>query len=203
MKITVEQFKALFPQNKNPQPIVDVLNLLLPKYGIDTKEEICAYLAECGVESNGFTTMIENLNYSGEGLLKTFPKYFNKTNYAPYIRNPAKIANRVYANRMGNGDEASNEGFLYRGRGAVQITGKLNYSLFAVSIGKTLPETVEYASGLEGGICSSLWFWKSNNLDKYDDLKSDFITLTKKINGGTNGIIERQKFYDLAISIIK
>lgn len=202
MVITVDQFKKIFPQNKNPQPVVDALNLLLPKYGIDIAEEICAYLAECGTESQGFTVFVENLNYSADTLLKVFPSHFDATTVGQYERQPQKIANRVYANRMGNGDESSNDGWTFKGRGAVQITGRSNYTLFAQSIGKSLDDTVAYCETVEGAICSSLWFWQTNGLEKYDDLKEDFITLTKKINGGLNGLVQRQYLYNVALTVI-
>ena len=200
--ITIDQIKKLCPQNKQPEGLTDVLNKVLPEYEINTKKRVAAFLAQCGHESAQFTTLKENLNYSASGLCSVWPKRFTSaTMAAPYNRNPEKIANHVYCDRMGNGSEVSGDGFKYRGRGCIQTTGKCNYQAFAKYIGKTLDETVAFCETLEGAIASGAFFWKSNKLNQYAD-SGDFVTLTKKINGGTVGLQDRQTHYDEAIAVI-
>ena len=200
--ITKEHIKAVCPNNKQPEAIAAVLNKLLPKYEINTSRRVAAFLAQAGHESAQFTALKENLNYSAEGLCKVWPKRFTSATMAkPYNRNPEKIANKVYADRMGNGSEASGDGYKYRGRGAIQLTGKDNYSRFAKSLDKSLDETVAYCETLEGAVCSACWFWSVNKLNQYAD-SSDFTTLTKKINGGTVGLADRQKHYAEALKVI-
>lgn len=201
MAIKPEALQKLFPANKNIVELANALNLILPKYEINTKDRVVGFLAQCGHESAGFRIMSENLNYSKDGLLKTFPKYFTESTATLYARQPEKIASKVYANRMGNGDEASKDGFMYRGRGAIQLTGKSNYQAFATVIGKSLPDTVAYCGTLVGGLEASCWFWKTNGLNSLAD-KRDVIAMTKKINGGVNGIVERQELYNKGLSVI-
>lgn len=200
--ITVDQIKEICHGTKNPIDLTAALNHILPKYHIDTKPRIAAFLAQCGHESGQFNTLTENLNYSSENLCKVWPKRFTSATAAkPYHRNPEKIANKVYADRMGNGTEASGDGYKYRGRGAIQLTGKENYTKFAKSIGKTLEETVAYCETLEGAIESACYFWSTNNLNTCADC-GDFIDLTKKINGGTTGLADRQAHYATANKIL-
>ena len=200
--LKLEQLKKICPNNKQPEALLEVLNKVLPEYEINTKKRVAAFLAQCGHESAQFTALKENLNYSAEGLCKVWPKRFTSAAMAkPYNRNPEKIANKVYADRMGNGSEASGEGFKFRGRGCIQLTGKDNYSKFAKSIGKTLDETVAYCETLEGAICSGAFFWQTNKLNQFCD-SGDFTTLTKRINGGTIGLKDRQHHYDVAMSAI-
>lgn len=189
-------FKNIFPNNKNPKIWVPLLNELLPKYGINTNIRIAAFMSQCGHESSEFNRLIENLNYSRDGLLKVFPRYFNSSNVDNYARKPEKIANRVYASRMGNGSEISGDGWKYRGRGILQITGKTNYQNFASWIGDTniilnpdLLITPKYA------LLSALWFWSTNNLNKIADTR-DIKLLTKRINGGYNGLEHRTQLYN-------
>lgn len=201
MIIKAESLQKLFPANRSVVELASALNELLPKYEINTKDRICAFLAQCGHESAGFKILSENLNYSKDGLLKTFSKYFNESTATAYARQPEKIASKVYANRMGNGDEASKDGFTYRGRGAIQLTGKNNYQAFATAIGKSLPETVAYCGTLAGALESACWYWKTNGLNAFAD-KKDVIGMTKKINGGLIGIVDRQELYNKAQQVI-
>lgn len=200
--ITAEQIKEICHGTKNPNDLTEALNRVLPEYEINTKKRVACFLAQCGHESAQFNVLKENLNYSAEGLCKVWPKRFTSASMAaPYNRNPEKIANKVYADRMGNGSEASGEGFKFRGRGAIQLTGKDNYSKFAKSIGKTLDETVAFCETLEGAIASACFFWNANKLNQYAD-SGDFTTLTKRINGGTIGLADRQKHYDSAMKVL-
>ena len=201
--ITVDLLQKLFPKNKNCSELSSALNAVLPKYQINTPERIAGFLAQCGHESAGFTVLAENLNYSADGLCKVFPKRFPSAAAAqPYHRQPEKIANKIYCDRMGNGSEASGDGYKYRGRGAIQLTGKDNYTKFSKSIGKSLDETVAYCETLEGAICSAAWFWDTNKLNSCADI-NDIVAMTKKINGGTIGLEDRKKHYQEALHILK
>lgn len=174
----------------------DVVNPLFEKYEITTTNRIAGFLAQCGHESLNFTRKEENLNYSVAGLKKHFGKYFKTDDEAlSYARNPQKIASRVYGNRMGNGDEASGEGWKFRGRGYIQLTGKRNYEGFAKAIGKTLEEAVAYAETDEGALESALYYWDREKLNKHCD-NDDILTMTKAINGGTNGFEDRKSRYE-------
>ena len=177
------------------------LNSILPKYEIITIQRIAAFLAQTAHESGKYTILEENLNYSDKGLLKTFPKYFNESNVMDYARKPEAIANRVYANRMGNGDEASGDGWLYCGRGLIQLTGKNNYTAFAKSIEFPVEELADYLTTFEGAVTSACWFWHKNNLNELADL-GDLLMMTKKINGGTIGLQDRVKHYNHAIEVL-
>jgi putative chitinase len=197
--ITSAQIKSILPHNKNPDQLAEALNHVLPLYDINNKERVACFLAH---ESGEFNILRENLNYSAESLCKVWPKRFPSASAAqPYNRNPEKIANKVYADRLGNGSEATGDGFKYRGRGAIQLTGKCNYEAFAKSIGKKLDETVAYCETLEGAIASACFFWKTNNLNKFVDA-ADFLGLTKKINGGTIGLEDRKKHYKKALEVL-
>jgi putative chitinase len=160
-----------------------------------TKNRAVHFFAQCGHESGNFSTFSENLNYSEQGLLATFPKYFPNIGCTyGYTRNPEKIANKVYANRMGNGPENSGDGFKYRGRGAIQLTGKQNYQAFSDHIKNaevmTNPDIVSTQLAFE----SALFFFEKNNLWSICDkgiTKEVIETLTRKINGGTLGLDDR------------
>ena len=192
---TKEKLAACVSRNKEPELLFQALNDVLPRYEINTVERVAAFLAQCGHESVDFTILRENLNYSTKGLMSTWPKRFpNEAAAAPYNRNPEKIANKVYADRMGNGPESSGEGYRYRGRGAIQLTGKSNYQAFATSVNRELSETVGYVETLPGAIESACWFWKKNNLNALAD-KQDMKQATKVINGGDLGLAERVEHF--------
>lgn len=175
---------------------------ILPVYGIDSPTRVAAFVAQCAHESGGFKFLKENLNYRAESLNKTFKKYFPTLESAqPYARKPEMIANKVYANRMGNGDEASGDGFRYLGRGLIQLTGKNNYTLFAAAIDTPIEEIPEYLQTFEGAVQSACWFWEQNNLNAIAD-KGDIVTLSKRINGGTIGMDDRIMKYNKALKIL-
>ena len=201
--ITVEQFTEMFPKNKNPQAWTTALNEVLPTYKIDTPERIASFLAQCGHESAGFTVLQENLNYSADGLNKIFKKYFPTLDSAqPYARKPEMIANRVYGGRMGNGDEASGEGYKFRGRGPIQLTGKDNYTACSDFLFQddTLLQNPDMLLDPEYALHSACWFWWKNDLNNYAD-SADLVTMTKRINGGTIGLEDRIKHYNHAMEI--
>jgi len=202
MQITEAHIKSIFPQYKHPADLAEVLTEQFEKYEINTVNRAAGFLAQCGHESNGFTVLKENLNYSAEGLTKIFKKYFPTLESAqPYARNPEKIANKVYSGRMGNGPESSGDGYKFRGRGAIQLTGCDNYTQFAKSVGMTVDEAVADLETLDGAIESACWFWKKNGLNAICD-KDDIVTMTKRINGGTIGLDDRKKHYEHAKHVL-
>ena len=205
MHITIELLKQLCPKTRDTvlQNYLVPLQQITDYYEISTTaERLAGFLAQVSHESGNFTATIENLNYSATGLMKTFKKYFpDETIANQYSRKPEKIANRVYANRMGNGDEASGDGFKYRGRGLIQLTGKTNYSRFSADLGISLDDTVAYAETAAGAVTSAGWFWDNNKLNQYCD-SGDFTTLTKRINGGTIGLEDREHHYHIALDYL-
>jgi len=172
----------------------------LPEDMIESPSRIAGFLAQTSHESGKYKFLTENLNYSDKGLLKTFPKYFNESNVMEYARKPEAIANRVYANRMGNGDEASGDGWRYCGRGLIQLTGKNNYQAFANSEQMNIEEVPDYLITYVGAVRSALWFWNKNNLNDTADT-GDLLMMTKKINGGTHGLAERTAEYKRILEI--
>jgi putative chitinase len=174
---------------------------ILPVYEINTPERVAAWLAQTAHESGYFKFLKENLNYRAASLQKVFKKYFPTEEMAKaYEKQPEKIANRVYANRMGNGDEASGDGFRYLGRGLIQLTGKNNYTFFAASIDTPLEEIPEYLQTFEGAVQSACWFWEQNNLNKFADSR-DIVTMSKRINGGTIGMEDRLMKYEKCLKM--
>jgi len=162
-----------------------------------------AFIAQTAHESGGFNFVKENLNYGAKGLATTFKKYFpTEADAKPYERQPEKIANRVYANRMGNGNEASGDGYRFCGRGLIQLTGRNNYTKFAADLDISVEDTVAYLETPAGAVSSAGWFWDNNNLNQYCD-SNDFVTLTKRINGGTIGLEDRQHHYQLALKLLQ
>lgn len=201
MKITLEQFYKIFGKVNDAAVIVDELNEHFEIFKINTKQRIASFLSQVGHESGNFTARKENLNYSAKGLLAIFPKYFNATTAAQYERKPEKIANRVYADRMGNGNEASGDGYKFRGRGYIQLTGKNNYSSCGATLGKNLIDDPAYLETIEGAIASACWFWSHNKLNEVAD-KGSVAALTKRINGGTIGLEHRQELYNKAMAVL-
>jgi len=201
MTLTQAQLKQIIPKNPYVEHWHRALAQLLPEYEINTAQRMAAFLAQCAHESGGFTAIKENLNYRAASLRKTFAKYFPTDELAQqYANKPQAIANKVYANRMGNGDEASGDGYRYSGRGLIQLTGKDNYFWFAASIGLTPEAASEYMETFEGAAQSACWFWETNNLNQWADA-GDILTLTKRINGGTIGLEDRKKHYEHALHI--
>jgi putative chitinase len=201
MQITQQQLGACIGNNPYLEQWTDALNKILPDYEIDTPQRVAAFIAQSAHESGNFTALHENLNYRAESLCKVWPKYFNAGNANDYAHNPEKIANRAYGGRMGNGDEASGDGFRYCGRGLIQLTGKANYQAFAESIETPVEQIPELLQTFEGAIQSACWFWESNNLNQYAD-SGDILTMTKRINGGTLGLEDRQKHYTHALHVL-
>ena len=200
--LTEQILSQICTKNKNVGELLMALLNVLDKYDINTNNRIAGFLAQCGHESADFTVLKENLNYGAAGLRGTFGKYFaDDATAKAYERQPEKIANRVYANRMGNGSEASGDGYKYRGRGAIQLTGHDNYQAFATAIGQSLDDTIAYLETLEGAIESAAWFWKTHGLNATCDA-DDIVAMTKKINGGTIGLDDRKAHYEKAKSVL-
>lgn len=161
-----------------------------------------AFLAQIGHESAAFTAVRENLNYSHRALRNIFGKYFPTDELAKqYARQPEKIANRVYANRMGNGDEASGDGWRFRGRGLIQLTGKNNYTSCSADVHVDLIENPEWLESPQGAVSSALWYWNKNNLNSFADVE-DIRGMTKRINGGYHGLDDRIEKYQRAKEIL-
>ncbi len=202
MELTQEQLQQIIPKNQYVSYWYTALQQLLPQYEINTPDRIAAFLAQCAHESGGFVFIKENLNYRWQSLRKVFPKYFPTDALAQqYEKQPQKIANRVYANRMGNGPEESGDGYKFCGRGLIQVTGRDNYSWFAASLQISPEEASEYMETFEGAAQSACWFWESNNLNQWAD-KQDILTLTKRINGGTIGLEDRKKHYEHCLHVL-
>jgi len=205
MNLTLAQLQQLLPKNPYVKEWHGALAQLLPDYEINTAQRIAAFIAQCSHESAGFTALKENLNYRAPTLRKIFPKYFPDdaiaNHYASLPNKQAAIANKVYANRMGNGDENSGDGYRFCGRGLIQLTGRENYSWFAASLDISVEEASEYLQTFEGAAQSACWFWETNKLNQWADA-GDILTLTKRINGGTIGLEDRKKHYEHALHVL-
>jgi len=205
MQVTLELLQHMCPKTKRAilEGYVEPLNTVAEYYDMTANPaRLAGFLAQTAHESGGFTAIKENLNYSKDGLRKIFGKYFPNDELAQqYARQPEKIANRVYANRMGNGPEESGDGYRFCGRGLIQLTGRQNYTKLAADLGISVEETALYLETPNGAVSSAGWFWDNNNLNSYCD-KNDFITLTKRINGGTIGLADRQHHFDEAMHFL-
>ena len=200
--LTKEQLAKIIPGNPYIDHWYDALSQALPDYDINTPQRVASFLAQCAHESGGFVFLQENLNYKAESLMRVWPKYFPNMDIASqYAHNPEKIANRAYANRMGNGAESTGDGWAHCGRGLIQLTGKSNYQAFADSIETPIEDIPHYLATFEGAVQSACWFWENNNLNQYAD-KGDLLTMTKKINGGTLGLDDRTKRYQNALHVM-
>jgi len=184
--------------NKVTPSVIAQLPLIVEKFAIDNPLRLAHFLSQCAHESSGFKTVTENLNYGAQGLIVTFTKYFNAQSAEEYARKPEKIANRIYADRMGNGDEASGDGYKFRGRGYIQLTGHDNYAAFDKVVDDDILSNPDLVA-TKYPLLSAAWFWNKVNLNPVTDLGSSLdviIKVTKKINGGTNGLEDRVKHFN-------
>ena len=179
-----------------PDSVISQIPDTAAKFGIDTPLKLAHFLAQCGHESGGFKLTQENLNYSAKGLNGTFKKYFlTEATAKPYERNPQKIANRVYGNRMGNGSEETGDGWKYHGRGFIQLTGKDNYTSFSKSIGEDCVANPDLVAS-KYPLASAAWFFSKNCLKKCVDASDATVTsVTKCVNGGVIGLTDRLKHF--------
>lgn len=188
-----------------PDAVIQMIPDTAAKFQINTPLRLAHFLAQCGHESAGFKATSENLNYSAKGLNGIFKKYFpTEAAAAAYARNPQKIANKVYANRMANGDEASGDGYKFRGRGYIQLTGKANYTAFGKAIGEDILSNPDVVSG-KYSLLSAAWFWSNNGLNKLADGGSTDVvvtSITKRVNGGTIGLPDRIKHFKEYYSLL-
>ena len=202
-----EQLAQLIPGNKDVDAWHEALVAVMPKYGINTARRAAHFISQCAHESNNFRSLSENLNYSEKALNAVFGRYFgsasHKRNAAEYARNPEKIANYVYMDefrkyKMGNVNEG--DGWLFRGRGLKQLTGRENYTRFGATVDMTAEEAAAYVATPKGAVESACWFWDANKLNTIAD--TDNVTkMTKKINGGNIGLADRQSRYAKAMEV--
>lgn len=190
-------------KGKLPENVLNQIPLVMEKFKIDTPLRLAHFLAQCGHESGNFKAVRENLNYSSERLKQIFPKYFPGNMSDLYARKPESIASRVYASRMGNGDEKSRDGWTYRGRGYIQLTGKNNYSAFDAFVDDDIINNPDLVA-TKYPLLSAAWFFHRNNLNAISDKGSTdkIVTeVTKRVNGGTHGLADRisrfKYFYDI------
>ena len=199
--LTLDQLKQMV-KNPHISHWHEALDQLLDDYEINTPLRVAHFVAQCAHESGNFVFIKENLNYRAASLMTTFKKYFPTQELAQqYEKRPEKIANRVYASRMGNGDESSGDGYRYCGRGLIQLTGKDNYTFFAGSLGIPVEEAADYLSTFEGAAQSACWFWEQNNLNRFADA-NDVRGLTRAINGGYIGLEDRIKHTEHALHVL-
>jgi putative chitinase len=200
--VTLDLLTHMCPKTKATvlEGYLEPLNTVAEYYEMNANPaRLAGFLAQTAHESGGYNFIKENLNYSAKGLMGTFKKYFPSEDIAKqYEKKPQLIANRVYANRMSNGDEASGDGYRFCGRGLIQLTGRANYTKFAQDLGMSVEDTVAYLETPNGAVASAGWFWDNNNLNQYCD-SGDFVTLTKRINGGTIGLEDRKHHFEIAI----
>jgi putative chitinase len=206
--ITEAQLAVMIPTNKEVGEWCAALNEMLPKYGITTDKRIAGFIAQCAHESMDFRVLQENLNYKEATLLKVFPRYFGpgKENAAEYAGKPEKIANYVYMDKnrskggaLGNVNEG--DGWLFSGKGLKQVTGRANTTAFGKTVGMTAEEAAAYLLTKKGALESALWFWGSRNLNEVADT-GDQVRLTKIINGGDIGLVDRQARYSKAMAAL-
>jgi putative chitinase len=193
-------------KNKNIQEWYEGLSEQLPKFGIVTPARVAGFVSQCQHESADFNILTENLNYGAKGLMTIFKKYYQDEALAKaHERKPQLIANRVYANRMGNGNEASNDGWKFRGRGLVQLTGRSNYTqcsrdLFGDDCLVDDPDVV--ANTPEYAVLTACWFWHKNRLNDICD-RGDVVLLSRRINGGTIGLADRIHHWNKCLEVFE
>jgi putative chitinase len=181
-----------------PDAVIAQIPDTASKFNINTPLRLAHFLAQCGHESGGFKVTSENLNYSAKGLMGIFKKYFPTQALAEsYQRQPQKIANKVYASRMDNGSEASGDGYKFRGRGYIQLTGRANYTAFGKAINEDIANNPDVVSG-KYALLSAAWFWSKNGLNTLADggaTDATVTSITKRVNGGTIGLPDRIKHF--------
>jgi len=200
MPITEQQLLQILPNaGRQAGVFVPVLNTAMGKYAIVTRLRVAAFIAQVGHESGQLMRLVENLNYSAEGLMKTWPSRFDLVRATAAARKPEQIANIVYAGRMGNTEPG--DGWKYRGRGLFQVTGRANYAACGEALGLGLLKCPELLEEPQHAAMSAAWFWHRAGLNTLADA-GDFLLITKRINGGTNGLADRKALYDRALKVL-
>ena len=205
--LTKDMLAAMIPGNDKVDMWFEAIEEIFPKYEINTVERIAGFIAQCAHESNNFRSLEENLNYSEDALLRVFGRYFGKAPKASaseYARNPEMIANRVYNDefrkyKMGNTQPG--DGWMFRGRGLKQLTGRENYTKFGKSVKMSAEQAAEYVTTEKGAIESACWFWNNKKLNAIAD-QCDIVKMTKKINGGDIGLADRTSRYENAMELL-
>jgi putative chitinase len=205
--LTKEMLAQMIPGNDKVDMWYDAIVEIFPKYEINTPERMAGFIAQCAHESNNFRSLEENLNYSEDALLRVFGRYFGKAPKASaseYARNPEKIANRVYNDefrkyKMGNTQPG--DGWMFRGRGLKQLTGRENYTKFGKTVKMSAEKAAVYVATEKGAIESACWFWKTSKLNAIAD-QCDIVKMTKKINGGDIGLADRTSRYESAMELL-
>jgi putative chitinase len=198
-------FKLTSLKGHVPDSVIAQIPDTAAKFGITTPLRLAHFLAQVAHESGNFKAVTENLNYSSDRLKQIFPRYFPGTLNESYSRNPEKIANRVYSSRMGNGDEKSGDGWRYRGRGFVQLTGKSNYAAFDKTVDDDIINNPDLVA-TKYPLASAAWFFNSNKIWTICDRGADDATVTavtKRVNGGTIGLADRIKHFKEYYSLLK
>ena len=189
-----------------PDAVIAQIPEVMDKIQINTPLRLCHFLSQCGHESGNFKAVNENLNYGAKGLRGIFPKYFpTDALAAEYERKPEKIANKIYGGRMGNGPEATGEGYKFRGRGYIQLTGKDNYSAFDKVVTEDITANPDLVA-TKYPLLSAAWFWNSRGLNALSDkgaTTAEVTAITKKVNGGTIGLDDRIKHFNEFYALLK
>ena len=199
--MNIQQFKQIFPANKNPEDWIMHFDLLRD-FSISTPRQVAHFCQQIGHEQNDMTTLVENLNYSKDRLLVIFPRYFDEYTAAALAHRPEDIANVVYANRMGNGNTSQGDGWKYRGRGCIQCTGRANYAACQTSLYGSPDVLLEVPEHLQNdpktALLQSLWYWQKNRLQALDDVGM----ITKRVNGSQHGLADRQSRFSRAMAVL-
>ena len=199
------EFKLAALKGHIPDSVVSQIPDTAAKFNITTPLRLSHFLAQCGHESGGFKALVENLNYGSKGLLGTFPKYFNATTAAQYERKPEMIASKVYGGRMGNGVESTKDGWKFRGRGYIQLTGKDNYTAFDKFVTENIIESPDLVA-TKYPLMSAAWFFDKNGLWNVCDkgATTEVVTaVTKRVNGGVIGLVDRIKHFNEYYALLK
>lgn len=206
-EFTADQVAECLPSNKESDEWYEAMCEILPVWDITTPERVAGFIAQCGHESADFRRLEENLNYSADALRRVFGRYFGpgKEDADEYHRNPEKIANYVYMDeyrsaRGALGNIYEGDGWKFRGRGLKQLTGRNNYAAFGETVDMTADEAAEYVATKQGAIDSACWFWDTAGLERYADDR-DIVGMTKRVNGGTIGLDDRQRRWEQALSL--
>ena len=180
---------------------LEPINKAFEQFQINTPKRQAEFLGQCMVESGKFTHLVENLNYSAQRLVQVWPAKFRGVDANAYGGHPEKLANRVYAGIIGNGDEASGDGFKFRGRGVIQLTGRANYKACGVGIGKDLEADPDYVATPEGAVLSAAWYFKSRGLNELADAWN-LDEVTHRVNAAKLGLAERKAFSEQALKVL-